>query len=150
MSRWLTRLVVIAAVVAVIVALRLTVFRPEGVPVTIFRVARGLVEETVTNSKAGTVKSRRRATLAPEVGGRVAELPVGKGDSVVAGQLLLRVADGDYRAQVSLAERVVETARANQRQSCVAADQAQRDLVRSEALAKDELISQTLLEQARS
>ena len=51
------------------VAVKLTLLRPDPVPVTVFRVAVGVVEQTVTNSKSGTVKSRRRAALGPEIGG---------------------------------------------------------------------------------
>lgn len=45
---------------------------PDPVPVTVYRMARGTVEETMTNSKAGTVKARRRAKISPEIGGRAA------------------------------------------------------------------------------
>ncbi len=65
--RWLVGL---AALLLVALALRYTAFRPVEIPVTVFRVARGTVEETVTNSKAGTVESRRRALLSPEIAGR--------------------------------------------------------------------------------
>src|SRR2546428_13694696 len=46
------------------------VVRPDPVPVTVYRLARGTVEETVTNSKAGTGKARRRAQISPENRGR--------------------------------------------------------------------------------
>ena len=75
--RFLAFVLVVAAVVA---ALRYTVFAPEPEPVTVFRVARGLVEETVTNSKAGTITSRRRAGLSPQIGGRVSEIPAREGE----------------------------------------------------------------------
>ena len=58
----------------------------------------------MTNSKAGTVKSHWRATLSPDVGGRVAELPARKAARAKQGDLLMRIADADYRAQVLLQE----------------------------------------------
>ena len=49
----------------------------------------GTVEETVTNSKAGTIRTRKRAMLSPESGGRVATLAVREGDTVAEGEPLL-------------------------------------------------------------
>ena len=82
--RWLLWL---AAAVALAVGLRLTVLRPA--PRSRSRSSarpRGRVEESVTNSKAGTVKSRRRAELSPEVGGRVRGAPGEKGRACAPGR----------------------------------------------------------------
>ena len=73
------RLAAVAALVAVIVLLRLTVFAPDPIPVRTVVAEKGRVEETVTNSRAGTVKARRRAKLAPETGGKVLSLPHRRG-----------------------------------------------------------------------
>ncbi len=148
-TRW-RRIVVVAAVVAAAAFVKGVLLRPAPVPVTVFRVARGRVEETVTNSRAGTVKARRRATLSPEVGGRVEELAIREGDRVRAGQVLMRIADADVKAQRELAERSLEVARAQETEACRQAEQARRDVARSEALARDEIVSATLLEQAQT
>lgn len=151
MLRRLLRLaLLLLAVVALVVVLRQTVFRPEPVPVTVYRVALGRVEDTVTNSKAGTVKSRRRAMLSPEIGGRVVELSVREGDEVERGQVLLRLADADYRARSDLQERAVAAARAAERQSCLAADQAEREYDRYVRLVDDEIVSQEVLDKLES
>ena len=76
--RWRRRLVVLAALAVVVVLVRTTLLRTDPVPVTVYRAAVGKVEESVTNSKAGTVKTRRRASLSPELGGRVEELQIGR------------------------------------------------------------------------
>ena len=104
-ARFLRWLPWVAGAVAVGLLLRFTLLRPARVPVTVFRAAAGRVEESVTNSKAGTVKSRRRAELSTEIGGRVRELPVAKGARVRTGEVLMRIADGDYRAQVDLQQQ---------------------------------------------
>ena len=96
------RLAVLAVLVAVGVLLRLTVFAPAPVPVRTVAAEKGRVEETVTNSRAGTVKARRRAKLAPETGGRVLLLPRRRGTRVRKGELLLRVDDALQRAQLRL------------------------------------------------
>ncbi len=148
--RWVRWLVLVVLVAATGVALRLTVLRPEPVPVTVYQVAAGRVEETVTNSRAGSVRTRRRAALSPEIGGRVAALPVAKGERVRAGQVLLRLADAELRAQLALQERSLEAARANEREACQAADLAEREWRRSEQLAAEGLLPQGQLDQARS
>jgi HlyD family secretion protein len=140
----------VAGLLALALLARLTVLRPAAVPVTVFKVARGRVEETVTNSKAGTVKSRRRATLSPEIGGRVLGLPARKGAAVKRGEVLLRIADGDYRAQVSLQESAVAAARSDTEQACWNARQAEKDFERNQPLARSEVVSPELLDQLRS
>ena len=142
--------IVVAAIVLLVVTLRFTVFRPTPVPVTVFRAARGPVEDTVTNSKAGTVRTRKRAALSPEVGGRVAELRVREGDTVEKGQELLRIADDDYEAKAALQARSLDAARATQREACLAAEQAGRDYERYQRLARDEIVSQETLDQLES
>jgi HlyD family secretion protein len=149
-SKWLRRALILIVLAAIVIALRVTVFRPKPVPVTIFRVAEGRVEDVVTNSKAGTVKTRRRAELSTEIGGLVAELPVRKGDRVAKGQVLLRLADADYRAEAALRERSVDAARAARHEACTTAEQAERDLARNQRLAEQEIVSVELLDQVQS
>jgi len=149
-NKWLRRILVLIALAAIAVILRLTVFRPKPVPVTVFRVAEGRVEDVVTNSKAGTVKTRRRAELSTQIGGLVAELPVHKGEHVEKGQVLLRLEDSDYRAQAALQERSLEAARAARLEACTSAEQAERDLVRNQRLAEEQIVSVELLDQVRN
>ncbi len=148
--KWLRRGFVLLALVLVVLALRATLFRPDPVHVTVVVAARGPVEATVAGSRAGTVKSRRRATLSPEVGGRVERLAVRRGDRVRKGDLLIRIAAEDIRAQLVLAERSLDVAEAAKGEACRASEQARRDLARSERLAKDEVLSVGLLERAQT
>lgn len=148
--RWLRRALVLGAVVVAGAILRFTVLRADPVPVTVFRAETGRVEETVTNSKAGTVRSRRRASLSPEVGGRVAELPVHKGDAVKAGDVILRLSPDDARAQLAYQERSRDAAVAAEREACAGASQAERDLERNRRLFADQIVSQQILDQFQS
>lgn len=149
-GKWLRRILILIALAAIVIALRLTVFRTQPVPVTVFRVAEGRVEDVVTNSKAGTVKTRRRAELSTEIGGLVIDLPVRKGDRVEKGQVLLRLSDADYRAQATLSERSLDAVRAARHEACTSAEQAERDLARNQRLAEQEIVSVELLDQVRS
>ena len=147
---WIRRGGVLLGIVAAVLLLRATLFRPDPVPVTVVAAARGAVEETVAGSRAGTVKSRRRATLSPEVGGRVERLFVREGDRVKTGDLLVRIAAEDVKAQVALAEKSLVVAEAAEVEACRAAEQARRDLARSRSLARDEVLSVGTLEKAET
>jgi HlyD family secretion protein len=148
--RWVKRSAWLVALVAVAVGLKLTVFRSHPVPVTVYRVAAGRVEESVTNSRAGTVKSRRRAELSSEIGGRVAELPAQKGQRVTRGALLMRVADADYRAQVRVQESAVTAARSTRTEVCRQAELASSELARNRKLAAEAIVSAEILDQLQS
>jgi HlyD family secretion protein len=149
-KKWFRRIALVIILIAVVLLLRWTVFKPKPVPVTVFTVAEGLVEEIVANSKAGTVKTRWRATLSTEIGGLVQELPVREGDRVTKGQVLLRLADADFRAELTLRQRALDTAQFGKNEACTNAEQAERDLVRYRELAADEIVSEELLESVQS
>jgi len=143
------RLLAVAAVaIGAAVVVRSTLLAPKAVAVSVQAAAPGKVEETVSNSKAGTVKSRRRATLSPEIGGRLAEVAVTKGQRVKKGDLLLRLAGEELAAQVSLRERTLDAVLAAEREACTGADLAAREYERSRKLSEDEVVSASLLDQA--
>ena len=150
MNRWTKRLIVLAVLVAAGAVLKFTVLRPKPVPVTIYRVARGAVEETVSNSKAGTVTARRRARISPQIGGQVEFIGPRKGVPVKEGEVLLRIVDKDLRASLDLARQQVTSAEAAAHEACFTAEQAERDLKRNENLRDDKIIPESLLEQLRS
>jgi HlyD family secretion protein len=145
--RWL---VVVVAILVAAVALRLLVFRPSPVPVEVARIEAGTVEEVITNTRAGTVKARRRAKLSPQIGGRVTELPFRKGAAVAAGALLLRLDDSVQSAQVRLAQEQVRTAESQASEACLAADLAEKELRRGKALSADGITSQQDLDTLES
>jgi HlyD family secretion protein len=130
--------------------LRWTILRPPRVPVTVYEAAAGRVEESITNSRAGTAKSPRRAELSTEVGGRVLELPARKGSRVRRGDVLMRIADGDYRAQVAVQRSALEAAAAARVEACRTAEQLDRELARNQALSREELVSVDWLDQLQS
>ena len=148
MRKWLPRILIVIALVAV--ALRFTVFRPEPVFVKVARVERSLVEATITNSKAGTIRARQRARLSAEVGGRVVEITHREGGRVKRDEVLLRLNDASPRAQLSLAEESLRAAAAARKQACVSRDRAYRELERKRNLAKQRVISDDLLDALQS
>jgi HlyD family secretion protein len=145
-----SRLAVLAALAAAAALVRFVLLAPEPVRVRVVAAERGRVEETITNSRAGTVKARRRAKLAPETGGRVLELPRRRGAIVRKGDLLLRVDDALQRAQLRLAEDETNAALAQRDQACLLAERAGRDRERTASLARDGLVSPEILDRVAS
>jgi len=130
--------------------MRLTILRPQPVPVTVQRVETGRVEDTVVNSRAGTVQSRRRSEMSPGIAGLVVEIPARKGARVKQGDVLLRLDDREHKAQTDLAQRALEAARAVTEQARLEAGQADRDWKRAQELARDHVVSETVLDLGRT
>ena len=137
-------------VVLVGVLLRLTVFRPKPISVPVAKVAVGDVEETITNTRAGTVKVRERSRLSPQIGGRVVALPHAKGDRVEKGDLLLKLDDSVQQAQLQLAKDELKTAEAKSQEACLAADLALKEYERGLALSADGITSRQSLDTLES
>lgn len=134
------------AFVALVVVLRMTVLAPDPVEVRVAAAERGVVEETVTNTRAGTVKVRRRAQLSPQIGGLVVELPHREGDLVRAGDLLVALDSRAQRAELHSAHATVAAARAQGSEACLAAELAEKELARAEALHRQGIASDQRLD----
>ncbi len=124
--------------------------RPEPALVRVLSVMPGTVEETVANTRAGTVKACRRARISPATGGQISSLTVRKGDRVKSGQLLFELWDKDLEAQISLAEAELQTRIAYREQACVNAAIAARDVERLKPLFARKLISSEDIDIARA
>jgi HlyD family secretion protein len=121
--RWIVLVLVIAAAAVIIWFFT----RPKPVEVVVKPVDRGTVERTVANTRAGTVKACRRAKLSPSVGGQIAKLNIREGDTVKEGDLLLEIWNRDLVAEVQLAQRETEAARARARAALLKAEVSQRE-----------------------
>jgi HlyD family secretion protein len=139
---------ILAGLAAVGVGAALWLRRPEPISVEVVEAARGSVAETVTNTRAGTVKACQRAKLAPPAGGQIARLPVKKGDRVQAGQVLLELWNDDIRAELSVTERDAAAAKARREEACVSAKVARRESDRLAQLTERKLVSTELAERA--
>jgi len=121
--------------------------RPAPIRVQLAKVERGLVEATVSNTRAGTVKACRRAKLAPQAGGQIAHLLVKKGQRVKANQVLLELWNNDLEAQKRLAQDQLSTALTQEQQACVQADLAAKEAERAQQLKEKGFISAEGLDQ---
>ena len=124
--------------------------RPEPIRVQLAKAEFGMVEATVSNTRAGTVKACRRAKLAPPAGGQIAHLLVKKGERVKADQVLLELWNDDLLAQAHLAEQQLATAATHVDEVCALAEQSSKALVRSRQLREKGFISTEGLERAEA
>jgi len=137
---WLAGLVLVAAAVWYFT-------RPAPIPVKLVKVERGLVEATVSNTRAGTVKACRRAKLSAPSGGQISHLLVKKGQRVKANQVLLELWDKDLQAQEQLAQEQLATSQTQAHQACVQADLAEKEADRARQLKESGFISPEGLDQ---
>lgn len=139
---------VLAGMVVVVAVGAAILRRPQPIQVEVAAVAKGPVSETVTNTRAGTIKACQRARLAPNGGGQIAKLLVKKGDRVRKGQVLLELWNEDARAQLTLAERDVKSTAAHADEACVTAEVARKEATRQTQLLKQHLVAQDAAERA--
>lgn len=123
--------------------------RSKPIAVDVAAVDRGVVAETVTNTRAGTVKACERARLAPATGGQIARLAVKKGDRVKPGQVLLELWNEDVKAQVTLSERDAVASKAREQQACITADVARRQADRTSALLEQRLVAADVVDRVK-
>lgn len=116
--------------------------REKPVEVTVKQVDKGIVESTVANTRAGTVKARHRARLAPAIGGQIATLDVKKGDQVKKDQVLLTLWNDDIRSQMKLAAQEAAAAETLVLESCLMADFAERNANRLTELRRKKSTSE--------
>lgn len=142
--KWL----IIAGVAVATIAAIAYFSRAKPLQVVLWKVERGIVEATVSNNRAGTVKACRRAKMSPPSGGQISKLKVKKGERVVAGQILLELWHKDLHAQEELSQEQSKTAASRAKQVCAMAESAQREAERSVQLKEQGFISSQLLDRS--
>jgi HlyD family secretion protein len=147
--RLLRSILVVVACIALGAAVWL-ISRPKPLEVAIYTAERGKIEATAINTRAGTVEACQRTKLSTIIGGRIDYLGVAEGDRVKTGQVLMRLWQGDLRAQESIAKARQASAQQRHREACALARQAERDAARQEELVKSNFVSPTAAEKARA
>ena len=124
--------------------------RPALPHVQLVKVERGLVEATVSNTRAGTVKACHRAKLSAPSGGQISQMLVKKGERVKAGQVLLELWNNDLQAQARLTQEQLDMAQNQAKQVCLQADLSEQEAGRARQLKSKGFISVEALEQRTS
>jgi HlyD family secretion protein len=144
------RRLIVATVIAIVIAIAWYSSRPEAIAVTATAVETGIVEKSVANTRAGTVKTCRRARLAPLSGGQVELLLVKKGQKVKAGQPLLQLWSKDLEAKLQLAQSEARAVAAQREQACLKAENAQNEWQRISNLYQRKLASEEQRDKSHS
>jgi len=144
------RIALLMGAVLILLAALIFFTRSKPVEVQIYTVARGDIEASVSNTRAGTVKACRRAKLAPPAGGQISQMRVKKGDHVVAGQILLELWHDDLSAQKQLAQDQLRSAEIRVREICTQADTSKREAERAKELRAQGYISQQQVERTEA
>lgn len=130
---------ILVVVVSAYAAWQLT--RTDPLAVELVTVDRGIVEATVVNTRAGTVKACRRAKLSPAAGGQIVSLQIKEGDRVKEGQILLELWNADLDAQYDLSKQQLATAKSRKQETCILAGNAQREAIRTQQLVEKGFVS---------
>jgi len=142
------RYLLLLIAISVIASLTWYLKRPKPIEVEVENADLGLVEETVANTRAGTVKACRRAKLSPGIGGQIGVLDIHEGDLVKRGDLLLALWNKDLMAEIALHDSEAEAARASARSTCLQADVALREANRLKQLRRSGAISEEAVDKA--
>ena len=99
---------------------------------------------------SGYVVARRQATVSAKVTGKVSDVMIEEGMNVKEGQLIAKLDDSTSRPTYELAQRQLESARTNLRETEVRLAELERTLRRTEQLRADKLVSESQLDTAQS
>jgi HlyD family secretion protein len=146
--RMLRRLLLLLVFISAIAAAGWWFARPQPVAVVLHEVGRGLVEATLSNTRAGEIEACQRTRMSTMMGGRIEYLGVREGDRVEAGQLLLRLWNEDIGARTAVARAQLDTARRRAGEVCTVAANAKREAERQVSLAARGFVSASRAEQA--
>jgi len=147
-GRLVVQLALALIVVGLLAAAVWYAMRPKPVTVAVALADVGRVENTIANTRAGSVMACRRAKLAPPAGGRIERLNVTEGDRVRAGQVLLTLWNDDLTARERLSREQLQTARARVREVCELSKASARDAARARDLRARNFVSQEAVERA--
>jgi HlyD family secretion protein len=118
--------------------------------VDIVHVDIGLVEATVSNTRAGTVTACKRAKMSLPIGGQIAKIAVKEGQLVEQGQLLLSLWNKDRKAKLNETNALLAASLQEKNRACIVAENAQKDARRQRSLLQQKLTSQEKLDSAKA
>ncbi len=122
--------------------------RPIQISVQAIQASTGIVEKTVSNTRAGSVKACRRARLSTSTGGQIEQLLVHEGDRVKKNDVLLTLWNLDLLAEQQLTLSQIQAAQSNRQASCLQADVALREANRLKKLQHSGAVSEEQIDKA--
>jgi HlyD family secretion protein len=131
----------VAVVVVLLIGVIYLISRPDLPEVRLVKISFGLVEKTVSNTRAGSVNACLRSKLSLPIGGQIAQLYVREGDRVEKGQLLMSLWNSDRQAQVEYASAQVQSASKEHQGICIASSSDALEAKRLSRLFEQQLVS---------
>lgn len=122
--------------------------RPEPLKIKLAAVDKGTVENTVANTRAGTINACRRTRLSPSMGGQISNLPVKEGQRVRKGDLLLELWNRDIVSELALAKSEENAAGMRATAACLQAGVSEREADRVKNLRKIDAASEDRADKA--
>jgi HlyD family secretion protein len=122
--------------------------QPEPLKIRLTKVDRGIVENTVANTRAGTISACRRTRLSPSMGGQISNLPVKEGERVKKGDLLIELWNKDLIAELNHTKNEVNAAKSRALAACLQADVSEREAKRIKELKKIGALSEEQTDRA--
>ncbi len=145
--RWLFVLILVA-VVAVVLAIAFGSSSSEVVVVTVERVARRTITQTV--SATGVLRPETEVKLSSETSGEIIAVLVKEGDTVRRGQLLVRIRPDIAQTQLEQFAAAAEAARLSAEVAKAELERARSELQRVSELYARNFLSRQELEQAQT
>jgi multidrug efflux pump subunit AcrA (membrane-fusion protein) len=123
LAKWL----LVPALIAASVFATWRLAQPEPPSVTLRKVERTRIEDTVSGIATGHVEPARRVDVQPELGGRVVEVRVKRGDTVKVGDVMVVLDDTDLQNQVRSLAAAIPVLQTRVRQASARAGQLDRE-----------------------
>ncbi|MGN2243911.1 efflux RND transporter periplasmic adaptor subunit [Frateuria sp. GZRR33] len=117
---------------------------------TVTAAAPGGAEAGAVLQATGYVTARRQATVSAQITGTLTDVLIEEGDHVTKGQVLARLEDSAYRANLDAAQAGARAAQAQVGQLQVQLIQARHDAARQDALVGRGLVAKQAAEQAHT
>lgn len=147
---WVLGILLVVAIIAIVAISASGIFSggDRGSEVEVAEVVRRDITQVVTAS--GKVQPEVEVKISPDVSGEIVELRVKEGDDVKQGDLLVRIKQDDYLAQVEQAQAGVLQAKASAAQQKANLLNAEIELNRQKALYEASAISEGALQTAQT
>lgn len=135
-------LIVILFIIFASVTVYFFISKEKPVNVNAFKTEKGLVELTVNNTRAGTIKACNRARISPIIGGQIEKIPFKKGSQVKAGDLLLELWNKDLLSELNTAIKEREAVYKKMQEACANYEKNKRTKTRYAEIHIKKLISE--------
>ncbi|WP_114327554.1 efflux RND transporter periplasmic adaptor subunit [Candidatus Colwellia aromaticivorans] len=146
MTKWIKWILVLL----IMIALYYWLSKPEVLTVSIINADIGKVEQTISNTRAGTVTSCQRAKMSFPIGGQIKSISVEEGQLVTENQLLLALWNDDVKAKLAESEALLTVSQRTKDSACIIAKNARKAAKRQQSLLKQNLTSQENLDAANA